>query len=42
MGTVNGWHAVRTEGGLGDWIDEISFNGEDEERLLSKLSQTSS
>ncbi len=28
--------------GLGDWEDEISANGEDGEKLLSKLSPTSS
>ncbi len=29
-------------GGLEDWGDEILVNGEDGERLLSKLSPTSS
>ncbi len=29
-------------GGLGNWGDEISVNGEDGEKLLSTLSTTSS
>ncbi len=35
---------VQVRGGerLGDWGDECSANGEDGERLLSKLSPTSS
>ncbi len=42
MSTVSGWHAVREGGGLKNWGDEISVNGEDGEKPLSKLSPTCS